>query len=88
MNKKDYKLVWSEEFDYEGKPDPSKWGSDVGNEWHNNELQAYTARPPGSTAILRSGRSCPPVWAPGPPCGSCPMTSGRVSTGPCAVRST
>ena len=54
MNKKDYKLVWSEEFDYEGKPDPTKWGYDVGNKWHNNELQAYTDRE--SNAYVRDGK--------------------------------
>ena len=25
-----YELVWSDEFDYEGEPDPEKWGYDVG----------------------------------------------------------
>lgn len=39
----DYRLVWSDEFDYEGKPDASKWGYDVGGEgWGNQELQYYT----------------------------------------------
>lgn len=41
--KKDYTLVWSEEFDYEGIPDKSKWNYDLGNhQWANGELQAYT----------------------------------------------
>ncbi len=36
-------LVWSDEFDYEGLPDPEKWDYDVGGEgWGNNELQYYT----------------------------------------------
>ncbi|TJZ62274.1 glycoside hydrolase family 16 protein [Sphingobacterium olei] len=37
--------TWSDEFDYEGAPDPKKWGYDVGSEnngWGNNELQYYT----------------------------------------------
>ncbi len=37
--------VWSDEFNYEGLPDPSKWSYDVGspnNGWGNNELQYYT----------------------------------------------
>lgn len=35
--------VWSDEFDYEGKPDPTKWGYDIGGHgWGNNELQFYT----------------------------------------------
>ena len=39
-----YKLVWSDEFEYEGLPDSDKWGYDVGgNGWGNNELQYYTA---------------------------------------------
>ena len=39
-----YKLVWSDEFDYTGLPDPAKWGYDVGGwGWGNNELQYYTA---------------------------------------------
>ncbi len=39
----DYELVWSDEFDYEGLPDDTKWGYDVGGHgWGNNELQYYT----------------------------------------------
>lgn len=38
-----YQLVWSDEFDYSGKPDPAKWGYDVGgNGWGNGEAQYYT----------------------------------------------
>lgn len=38
-----YELVWSDEFDYEGEPDPEKWNYDVGGSgWGNNELQYYT----------------------------------------------
>lgn len=42
------KLVWSEEFNYQGLPDTSKWSYDRGNGcpnvcgWGNNELQFYT----------------------------------------------
>lgn len=42
------KLVWADEFDYTGAPDPAKWGYDYGNGcpdlcgWGNNELQTYT----------------------------------------------
>ncbi|RPA70465.1 glycoside hydrolase family 16 protein [Cyclobacteriaceae bacterium YHN15] len=36
-------LIWSDEFDYEGLPDPDKWVYDVGDHgWGNNELQYYT----------------------------------------------
>lgn len=41
-------LVWSEEFNTPGAPDPAKWGYDIGtgsNGWGNNELQYYTSRP-------------------------------------------
>lgn len=35
--------VWADEFDYEGPPDPTKWGYDIGGHgWGNNELQYYT----------------------------------------------
>lgn len=38
-----WKLVWSDEFNYTGLPDSTKWGYDVGgNGWGNNELQYYT----------------------------------------------
>lgn len=44
--KQGYHLVWNDEFDYEGTPDPRKWNFDLGNhQWANNELQAYTNRP-------------------------------------------
>ncbi len=43
MNLENYKLVFSDEFDYEGKVDPEKWNYEVGNfQWPNRELQAYT----------------------------------------------
>ncbi|HAP63856.1 MAG TPA: glycoside hydrolase family 1, partial [Cytophagales bacterium] len=36
-------LVWSDEFDYTGKPNPELWDYDLGgNGWGNNELQYYT----------------------------------------------
>ena len=40
-----WKLVWSDEFNYTGLPDASKWGYDVGGHgWGNKELQNYTER--------------------------------------------
>lgn len=37
------KPIWSDEFDYKGLPDPTKWNYDVGGKgWGNNELQYYT----------------------------------------------
>lgn len=40
-------LVWSDEFNTDGAPDPAKWGYDIGTGsggWGNNELQYYTNR--------------------------------------------
>lgn len=38
-------LVWSDEFNTSGAPDPAKWGYDLGaGGWGNNELQYYTNR--------------------------------------------
>ncbi len=45
INKSEYKLIWSDEFNYEGLVDSSKWSYDIeGNKdgWGNNELQNYT----------------------------------------------
>jgi beta-glucanase (GH16 family) len=41
-------LVWSDEFDTPGAPDPTRWNYDLGtgdNGWGNNELQYYTSDP-------------------------------------------
>ncbi len=40
-------LLWSDEFNNSGAPDPSKWGYDIGTGsggWGNNELEYYTNR--------------------------------------------
>jgi hypothetical protein len=40
-------LIWSDEFDVAGAPDPAKWGFDIGTGsggWGNAELQYYTNR--------------------------------------------
>lgn len=40
-------LIWSDEFNTSGAPDPAKWVYDIGNGangWGNNELQYYTNR--------------------------------------------
>lgn len=35
--------IWSDEFDYEGYPDSSRWGYDLGGHgWGNKEMQLYT----------------------------------------------
>src|SRR6266403_1057360 len=38
-----WKLVWSDEFDHDGLPDPSKWNYETGCGLRNNEEQYYTA---------------------------------------------
>jgi beta-glucanase (GH16 family) len=39
-------LVWADEFNTPGAPDPTKWGYDLGaGGWGNNEPQYYTNRP-------------------------------------------
>ncbi|WOO37467.1 family 16 glycosylhydrolase [Anaerocolumna sp. AGMB13020] len=49
-----YKLVWNDEFEYEGAPDTDKWSYDVGGSgWGNNELQYYT---PGDNAWVEDGK--------------------------------
>lgn len=39
----EYKLIWSDEFDVDGAPNPDYWKYDLGGGgWGNNELQYYT----------------------------------------------
>ncbi|MFL5786620.1 MAG: family 16 glycosylhydrolase [Flavisolibacter sp.] len=39
------KLVWSDEFNYHGLPDSTKWSYDTGgNGWGNRELEYYTSK--------------------------------------------
>jgi hypothetical protein len=45
-----WELVWSDEFDYKGLPDPAKWGNEVGF-IRNNELQYYTSRRIENTVV-------------------------------------
>jgi beta-glucanase (GH16 family) len=43
--KREWSLVWSDEFNYKGLPDSTKWNYDVGGHgWGNNELQFYTSK--------------------------------------------
>ena len=49
-------LVWSDEFNTPGAPDPAKWGYDIGTGsggWGNNELQYYTNRVDNVTRFRR-----------------------------------
>lgn len=47
-------LVWSDEFNANGAPDPAKWGYDLGGGgWGNGELQYYTSR--AENAVVQNG---------------------------------
>ena len=51
MNLSEYKLVWEDDFNYEGRLDSTKWNYETGNhQWPNRELQAYTDRPENVSA--------------------------------------
>ena len=53
-----YTLVWADEFDTEGQPDPTKWGYDTHRNregWYNDELQYYSANRP-ENARIENGR--------------------------------
>jgi glycerophosphoryl diester phosphodiesterase len=50
-----WKLAWSDEFNYNGLPDSTKWNYDVGGSgFGNNELQYYTQNDT-SNAVVRNG---------------------------------
>jgi beta-glucanase (GH16 family) len=52
----DWQMVWSDEFDYRGLPDPDKWTYDTGGHgWGNHELQFYTAKDTAN-AVVRDGK--------------------------------
>lgn len=51
-----FSLVWSDEFDVPGLPNPLKWGYDLGTGdggWGNNELEYYTNR--RKNAVVANG---------------------------------
>lgn len=50
-------LVWSDEFDYSGVPDTSKWKYQTGKSgWGNNELQNYISNETeAKTAVVENG---------------------------------
>ncbi len=51
-----YTLVWADEFNYQGLPDSTKWGYEVGGHgWGNNELQYYT-KADTSNAFVKNGK--------------------------------
>jgi len=49
-----YRLVWADEFDVPGLPDPARWAYDtVANKtgWYNNELQYYASERPENAVV-------------------------------------
>jgi len=64
-----WKLVWSDEFNYTGHPDPAKWGYEEGYVRHN-ELQYYTvnrlenARVDGRNLLIELRKETPESFLP------------------------
>lgn len=53
--KANWRLVWSDEFEYRGLPDSAKWSFEEGDHgWGNNELQYYTSADTAN-AIVKDG---------------------------------
>lgn len=74
---KGYKLVWSDEFEYEGKPNEKKWNYDIGNkQWANWERQAYTDNI--ENAYVKDGKLH--IVAINKKDGECNYTSARLTT--------
>jgi len=49
---KNWKLVWSDEFNYSGLPDSSKWAYQAGGDgWGNHELEFYTRKRPENARV-------------------------------------
>ena len=72
----EYHLVWEDNFDYEGKPDPKKWNYDVGDRWANNESQAYVDHL--ENAFVKDGKLT--LRAMKEKCGIAEYTSARLTT--------
>jgi len=52
QKKKNWKMVWSDEFNYTGLPDSTKWSYDVGGHgWGNHELEFYTDKRKGNARV-------------------------------------
>ncbi|MDX2196814.1 MAG: glycoside hydrolase family 16 protein [Cytophagales bacterium] len=71
------KLVWSDEFDYTGLPDSTKWGYEEGCSIRNNELQYYT-RADTANAHVRNGVLV--IAAKQKSMGTCTVTSASLTT--------
>ncbi|MBN1340774.1 MAG: family 16 glycosylhydrolase [Bacteroidales bacterium] len=70
-------LIWSEEFDYTGLPDPLKWNMETGGDgWGNEELQYYSNNE--SNASVANGILT--ITAREEPMGGRDYTSARITT--------
>lgn len=68
-------LIWSDEFNVAGAPDPAKWGYDIGaGGWGNAELQYYTDR--ADNASVSGGTL--KIWAKTESFSGSPYTSARL----------
>src|SRR5262249_38337389 len=80
----EWKLVWSDEFDRPGLPDPAKWSPEVGYV-RNNERQYYTparkenARVEGGMLIIEARKERYAI--PGPDPGTKPQGRSRKGRG-------
>jgi beta-glucanase (GH16 family) len=73
-----YKLVWSDEFNYNGLPDSSKWSYDTGGSgWGNNELEFYTHADTANASVYGGNLH---ITARGSSGGRNPYTSARLVT--------
>ena len=62
----DWKLVWSDEFDLDGPPNPTRWGYEEGFV-RNNEKQYYTRRNARVETGDSSARRDTRAWILSPP---------------------
>ena len=70
-------LVWSDEFNTDGAPDPTKWSYDLGNGgWGNGEAEFYTNNP--SNIIVQNGSL--KITAKAQSQGGSNYTSARIKT--------
>ena len=83
-----YRLVWNDEFNVDGPPDPARWVYDVERNregWYNNELQYYSANRPenarveGGRLVIEARRETPDRST-SPDTGGQEFTSARLIT--------
>jgi len=73
-----YKLVWNDEFDYEGLPDSNRWGYQTGGHgWTARERQLYTDADPDNVVVTNGHLSINALLENTP---RNPFTSARMVT--------